>query len=402
MPARLRLFPLAALLFAACSSTPPAATTPVAEVTAAPQAAPPAAPAPAAKTWKIGAYLSLSGPDAAFGMETREGIDLAIDDVNARGGVKGRKLEVVFADDKSNPQATVDAVLRLIDASEVVALLGEVASSRSKAGGIVASKRGVPMITPASTNPDVTRIGPFVFRACFDDAVQGKAAARYVVQSAPKKRVALLTAADDLYSSTLASAFREEVARLGAPLTEVRFSRREADLTAAVQAIAREKPSLVYAPVYYDVMPAIVKAAKAAGLRGDQLVGSDGWSSNELLAGAGDLLEGAVFTDHWHPDAPWPASRAFVTAYRERFKHDPSAIAALGHDAARLLADAVARAGADTPEAIRQALSETRDLAAATGTISMGKGGEPEKDVVLVRIEKRQFRYHTAIRPSAP
>ena len=171
--------------------------------------------AAASNEWKVGAYLSLSGAETGFGTSTKEGIELAIEEVNAKGGVKGKKIKMIFEDDKSNPQEASNKVLQLIDRDKVVALLGEVASSRSKAGGIVANKKKIPMITPSSTNPDVTQVGPFVFRVCFTDDVQGQMGARFVSEKLGKKKVAILYASDDLYSSGLANEFRSEAKKLG-------------------------------------------------------------------------------------------------------------------------------------------------------------------------------------------
>ncbi len=131
-----------------------------------------AAPASAAE-WKIGSFLSLSGAETQFGVETKEGIELAVDEVNKKGGVKGKPIKMVFEDDKTNPQEATNKVLQLIDRDKVIAILGEVASARSRAGGIVANRAKIPMITPSSTNLDVTKVGPFVFRVCFTDDVQG-------------------------------------------------------------------------------------------------------------------------------------------------------------------------------------------------------------------------------------
>jgi branched-chain amino acid transport system substrate-binding protein len=245
-------------------------------------------------------------------------------------------------------------------------------------------------------------VGPFVFRACFDDVRQGKAAARYVVENARNKRIGLIFASDDPYSSGLAGAFRDEAAKRGAYLVEQRILHDETNPIAQLGAIARHNPDLVYVPVYYTMVPGIAKAARAAGIDGRRLVGSDGWEASQLLDEAGDLLEGAVFTDHWVADAPWPASRAFVAAYRRRFQRDPSTVAALGHDAAKLLADAIGRAENGSREAVQRALATTRGFEGATGTISMGPGGEPDHAVVIVRIEARRFHHHTIVRPDAP
>src|SRR5262245_24156721 len=174
---------------------------------ASPQGTGSAAPA---TEWRVGAYFSLSGAETQFGVDSKEGIELAVDEVNKAGGVRGKPIKVLFEDDKTNPQEATNKVLQLIDRDKVVAILGEVASSRSKAGGIVANKKKVPMITPSSTNPDVTKVGPFVFRVCFTDDVQGQMGAQFIINSMGKKKVALLFASDDLYSSGLAKEFREE------------------------------------------------------------------------------------------------------------------------------------------------------------------------------------------------
>lgn len=163
-----------------------------------------AGPAAADTEWKVGVYLGLSGPDAQFGIQTQEGIQLAVDEINAAGGIKGKKIKILIEDDKGNPTEANNKVLQLIDRDKVIAILGEVASSRSKPAGIVANSKKIPMITPSSTNADVTKVGPFVFRVCFIDDVQGLAGARFVANTLGKKKVAVIYATDDLYSSGLA------------------------------------------------------------------------------------------------------------------------------------------------------------------------------------------------------
>ena len=169
----------------------------------------------AGPSYRVGAFLSLSGPESQFGNDTKDGIQLAVDEINKAGGVKGKPIKIIFEDDKSSPQDATNKVLQLIDRDKVVAILGEVASARSKAGGIVANKKKIPMITPSSTNAEVTKVGPFVFRVCFIDDFQGKAGAQFVVSTLGKKKVAILYASDVLYSSGLAKEFRDEVKKLG-------------------------------------------------------------------------------------------------------------------------------------------------------------------------------------------
>jgi branched-chain amino acid transport system substrate-binding protein len=355
-------------------------------------------PTPATPEWRVGAYLSLSGPQTQFGQDTREGIELAIDEVNKAGGVKGKPIKLLVEDDKSNNLEANNKVLQLIDRDKVVALLGEVASERSKAGGIVANRKKVPMITPSSTNPDVTKSGPFAFRVCFTDDAQGQAGARFVAKTLQKKKVAILFASDDLYSSGLAKDFREEAKKLGLEIVaEKSFLKTETNFTTFITELRDAKPDIIYAPIYYNAMIPVARQAKAAGVKGDMFLGGDGWHADALVKDAGEEMAGAYLTDHFAPDIPKEASKNFVKAYQDRFHHDPSALAAQGYDAAKLLADAMKRSKADTPESIRDAIAETKDFQGATGTISINAERNADKPIVIVQIKDGKFTYHSTI-----
>jgi branched-chain amino acid transport system substrate-binding protein len=348
--------------------------------------------------YKVGAFLSLSGAETQFGVDTKEGIELAVEEVNAKGGVKGKPIKVVFEDDKTNPNEATNKVLQLIDRDKVVAILGEVASSRSRAGGIVANRKKIPMITPSSTHPDVTKIGPFVFRVCFTDDIQGKMGAQFMVTTMKKKKVALLFASDDLYSTGLANEFREEVKKLGAELViEKSFLKTETNFTTFITEIRDASPELIYAPIYYNAMGPIARQAKASGLKGEMFVGGDGWHADSLIESAGDEMEGAYFTTHFTPDVPWPDAQAFVTRYKEKFKREPTALAAMGYDAAKVLADALGRAKSDTPEALRDAIQETKNFQGATGSISINAERNADKAIVIAQIKGKKFIYHSSV-----
>jgi branched-chain amino acid transport system substrate-binding protein len=348
--------------------------------------------------WKVGAFLSLSGAETQFGMDTKEGIELAVEEVNAKGGVKGKPIRVIFEDDKTNPNEATNKVLQLIDRDKVIAILGEVASSRSRAGGIVANRKKVPMITPSSTHPDVTKIGPFVFRVCFTDDLQGKMGAQFMATTMGKKKLALLFASDDLYSSGLATEFRDEVKRLGAELIiEKSFLKSETNFTTFINEIRDAKPDLIYAPIYYTAMVPIARQAKASGIKGELFVGGDGWHADSLLESAWEEMEGAYFTTHFTSDVPWPDAKAFVTKYQAKFKHEPTALGAMGYDAAKVLADAIGRAKADTAEALREAIQETKGFQGATGTISINAERNADKPIVIAQIKGKKFTYHSTV-----
>jgi branched-chain amino acid transport system substrate-binding protein len=353
---------------------------------------------PGQDVWKVGAYLSLSGAETQFGVDTKEGIELAFEEVNQAGGIKGKNVKILFEDDKTNPQEATNKVLQLIDRDKVVAILGEVSSSRSKAGGIVANKKKIPMITPSSTHPEVTQVGPFVFRVCFTDDMQGRMGAEFIVNKLGKKRIAQLFTSDDLYSSGLAHEFRQHVKRLGGEIViEKSFLESETNFTTYITEIRDAKPDMIYAPIYYTAMVPVARQAKAAGVKGEMFVGGDGWDADTLLIDAGDELEGAYFTNHYAPDVPWPNSRQFVAKYKERFKREPTSAAAMGYDAAKVLADAIGRAKDDTPDAIRQAIQETTGFQGATGTISIDANRNADKPLVVVQIKGKKFTYHSTV-----
>ncbi len=355
--------------------------------------------APAAMTeWRVGAYLSLSGENTAFGIDTREGIELAVDDINKAGGIKKKPMKVLFEDDKSNANEANNKVLQLIDRDKVVALLGEVASARSRAGGIVANKKKIPMITPSSTNPDVTRVGPFVFRVCFTDDVQGQMGAEFVIHKLGKKKIAILFASDDLYSSGLAKEFRDYAKKIGGEIViEKSFLQKETNFTTYINEIKDAKPEIIYAPIYYQAMVPIARQASAVGIKGDMFVGGDGWDAEVLINDAGKEMDGAYFTNHYAPGVPWPNAQKFLTQYTERFKRSPTSLAAMGYDAAMLLADAIGRAKTDTPESIRDAIAATKDFPGATGNITINAERNADKAIVIVQIKDKKFTYHSMV-----
>jgi branched-chain amino acid transport system substrate-binding protein len=342
----------------------------------------------------VGAYLSLSGSDSTFGTDTRDGIDLALEEVNAAGGIKGKKVKVLYEDDKSNPQEASNKVRQLIDRDKAVAILGEVASSRSMAGGLICNTKKVPMVTPSSTAVEVTKDREYVFRVCFTDAQQGDVAARFVKEKLGKNKVGLLYVAQDNYSSGLAQSFKESFTKAGGTIVADKgYQKGETNFTTHLETLKASNPDVIFAPVYYNDMVQIARQAKQVGIPGNQFVGGDGWDSSNLIEGAGAELEGAYFTNHYAPDVPWPNSQSFLGAFAKKYGHQPSSLAAQGYDAAKLLFDAIARASEPTPEAIKNALAETKDFQGATGTLTIDKNHNANKPIVVVQVKDRSFKY---------
>ena len=347
---------------------------------------------------QVGAFLSLSGSDSTFGTDTRDGIELAVEEVNGAGGVKGKKVKVLYEDDKSTTQEASQKVRQLIDRDKVVAILGEVASSRSLAGGLIANTSHVPMVTPSSTAVDVTKGREWVFRTCFTDDQQGQVAARFVYNELKKKKVGVFYAAQDTYSSGLARSFRDELKKLGGEIAiDKGYQKGETNFTTYLNELKAANPEIIFVPNYYNEMVQIARQAKQAGIPGSMFMGGDGWDSANLIEGAGAELDGAYFTNHYAPDGPSQSSKQFLTTFQGKYKHQPSSLSAMGYDATRLLFDAIGRATEVTPEAIRKALSETKDFQGATGTMTMDKDRNVNKPIVIVKIANKKFTYASQV-----
>jgi branched-chain amino acid transport system substrate-binding protein len=385
-----------AALLAACAACAAGSEIPTVVI---PPEPPPESTAQPAGRWKVGAYLSLSGPGRRRSIEMKEGIELAVAEINETGGVKSRPLEINYTDDQTNPSLVTNRVVELINIQRVIALLGDI-SAQSMSGATLADKSRIPILAPFSAEAQVTTIGPFVFRACAAEDAQARLTASFMMSTLGKKRLGLLYPADDPYSIGLARAFREEATRLGADaIIERSFGKDDISFAMLVLELMDEQPDVVYAPIEPGLMARVARTAMIAGVKGDMFFGAGAWGSGDLVREAGEALEGSFFADHWAPDAPLPASQAFVSKFRERYQREPGTPAALGYDAARILADAILRASASTPEAIRDALEETRGHSGVTGTISMDKAHNVEKPIFVRRIERGKLVYFTTLEP---
>ncbi len=353
----------------------------------------------AGREWVVGAYLPLTGSDSQFGAETRQGIELALDAINSAGGVRERKLRVVFADDKSAPTEVSKVVRDLIERDHVLALIGEVASARSIAGALIASQKRVPMITPSSTNATVTAAGDYAFRTCFIDEAQGAAAAEFAVRVRKLRKLAMVFAENDVYSTLLAESFRTSVKSFGAKIVvEKKVDDSSLDFAAVVKDLKAAAPYMIYAPLYYRQMLALGREAKRAGIDGSMFLGGDGWSGDQRLL---DELEGGYFTDHWAEGFPTAVSKRFVTAYRDRYAAAPTSLAAAGYDATRVLVDAMTRARTLGGEQLREALAATRAFPGVTGPITINDARDSDKPLSVVQIVNKTARYVDVVGPGA-
>jgi branched-chain amino acid transport system substrate-binding protein len=346
---------------------------------------------------RVGHFASLTGDTATFGRSADRGIRMAIDEVNAKGGVLGRPIEVITEDDRSVTEEARSAAQKLIQRDGVVALLGEVASSRSLAAAPEAQRAGVPMISPASTNPRVTEVGDLVFRTCFIDPFQGAVMARFAHEDLGARRVAILFDFKQDYSVGLADFFRKTFQELGGEIVaDERYTSGDIEFRAQLTTIRSAKPDAIFVPGYYTEVGLIAKQARELGID-VPLLGGDGWDSDKTLEIGGAAVDGYYFSTHYAADSDDPRVREFVERYRAETSEQPDAMAALGYDAAHILADAITRAGSTDGPALRAAIAATKDYAGVTGRITIDGQRNAVKDAVVLKIEDGRFRYHRTI-----
>jgi branched-chain amino acid transport system substrate-binding protein len=349
---------------------------------------------------RIGLFGSETGGTATFGVSTKEGVLLALDEINSKGGVLGRQIQIISEDDQSKPEEAKTAVEKLINRDKVVALIGEVASSRSLAAAPVAQAAGIPMLSPSSTNPKVTQVGDCIFRACFIDPFQGSAMAKYALGDLKLKKFAILYDVKNDYSVGLKQFFSEYVkANGGEILTELGYSEGDTDFKAQLTKIRKAKPEAIYVPGYYTEVGSICKQARQLGIT-VPLMGGDGWDSDKTAEMGGDAINGCFFTNHYSPEDQSPAVQDFVRAYKSRYNGKlPDAMAILGYDSMKIMADAIVRAGSADPKAIRNALATTKDFRAASAVITIDENRNARKAIVVLKIENRVFRFVQSIAP---
>lgn len=369
----------------------------------------------------IGEYGSLSGGDATFGQSTKAGVEVALDELIAQkqGKIGGMMVRVVVEDDQGRPEEAASVVQKLINQDRVIAVLGEVASSRSLAGGPICQKNSVPMISPSSTNPGVTQIGDFIFRMCYLDDFQGQVMARFASQNLGLKRVAMLKDIKNDYSVALAQFFTAEFVKNGGSIeVEQSYQSGDQDFRAQLTAIKARKPEAIILPGYYTEAGLIGRQARELGLT-VPIIGGDGWESEKLLEIGGEAMNGCYYANHWALDQPNPELQAFLNAYRAKFKSDPDAIGGLAYDAASVLFRSMEKLAADDPatfaalgsskagtDARKVATTRLRDLIAATsghvgatGTITLDQNRNPKKPIVMIAIKDGKKVFETAIAP---
>ena len=366
----------------------------------------------AANSIMIGEYGSLTGDNSTFGHSTDNGVELAVKAINAANGVNGHQLTVDVQDDAGTPDGASSVVKKIITSDKPTAVIGEVASTLSIQAGPICNAAKVPMISPSSTNPKVTQLGPYIFRVCFIDPFQGTAAAKFAIGTLHAKKAAILTDAGNDYSIGLTKFFTQSFTQQGGQIVLAQnYGKDDVDFSSQLTQIKATNPDILYVPGYYGQVGPIAKQARAIGLT-VPLLGGDGWDSPKLVEGAGGpgaALEGSYFTNHSSMSNPDPTIQKFVTAYKTAYGgQQPDALSALGYDSVGVLVDAIKRTPApadgdysslDYRTKLRDAIASTKSYKGITGTITIGPDRNAVKPAMVLQVHGSDYKYVTTINP---
>jgi len=336
---------------------------------------------------KVGHLASLTGSEATFGQSTDRGIALAAEEKNAAGGVLGRPVEIVVVDDQSKNQEVNNCMVKLIQQDKVVAVVGEIASSNTIAAAPQAQRNKIPLVSPGSTNPEVTKKGDYIFRVCYTDQYQGQVIAEFAYERLAVRKAAIITDQASAYSINLSKIFKDEFEKLGGKvLREVHYKKTDSDYNAQINQALQAEPDVLVLTGYYTNVGNIIQTARKAGFHGP-CVGGDGWDSDTLYQIGGKALDNTYFTNHYSPEDPSPRIRDFIAKYKSKHGGVPDAMAVLGYDAAMVVFDAIQRAGSTEGPKIRDALAATKDFQGLSGTITIDANRDAKKPIVIIGIK---------------
>jgi branched-chain amino acid transport system substrate-binding protein len=354
----------------------------------------------AAEPIKLGHYGSLTGKDGAFGAATRKGVLLAIEEINAKGGVLGRPLQYLVEDTQSKAGEAVTAVKKLISRDKVVAVIGANSSATSLEAAPICQNYKIPMMAISSTNPKVTEIGDYIFRICFIDPFQGAVLAKFAATSLHAKHIALLTSVSSPYSVGLSDVLRHDfVARGGEIVAEQKYSEGDKDFRAQLTALRSTKPDVVAVTGFYAEAALICKQARELGIT-VPFIGGDGWEAPQLIELGGKAVEGTYYSTYFSAENDAPEVRSFVDRYKARWDHEvPEAVAALGYDAVYLIAAAMTKAGTTDNVALRAAIASTKDFPGVTGRTTIDAKRNSAKAAVMLTVKNGRTQFFESVTP---
>ncbi len=347
---------------------------------------------------RIGGVGPVTGEAATFGVSTKNGMTMAVEEWNEKGGILGRRIRLIFEDDKGDPAEGATVYTKLIQQDRVVAIVGTVMSKVTLAGAPIAQAARVPMISPTSTNERVTLVGDYIYRACFIDPFQGTVGAKFAYDYLKARTAACIFDVGNDYTKGLSENFRATFEKLGGKVVAYEgHPSGTTDFKAQLTKIVQAKPDMVYVSDYYNDVGLIAKQIRELGFKGP-LVGGDGWDSPDLVKIGGTAVENGFFTNHYAPEDSRPIVQDFVKKYSAKFKGTPDALAALAYDAMYIMLDAIKRAGKTDGPAIRDALKAT-DLGVVSGQVKFDANRNPIKSAVIIEMKDGKQVYKTTVNP---
>ncbi|MDR2798519.1 MAG: ABC transporter substrate-binding protein [Treponema sp.] len=351
-------------------------------------------------TITIGGIFPLSGPVAVYGVEARNGIELAIEEVNAAGGINGQKLVLISEDDEGNPEKTVNAYKKLTAKDKATIIIGSLTSGCTQAITSLAQTQKVLLVAPAATMASITDTGDFIFRACFIDPFQGTVGGLFAATDIGAKKAAVLYDNGNDYSVGLTDNFVATFEQQGGTIVaKESYITGDVDFNAQLTKIKSAEPEVVYLPDYYSTVSLIAKQLRAQGVTAP-IVGADGWDG--LTENAGDEVLNGFYSNHYASDSTDPKVVNFVKAYQGKFKSVPVSFAALGYDSLYLIRDAILRAGSTDSSKVRDALAQTKG-SYVTGNLTFDAKRNPIKSAVMVELVKNNGKlttvYKTTVNP---
>lgn len=346
-------------------------------------------------TIKIGINYELSGPVATYGQASLDGIKMAMEEINAAGGIKGKKIELKEYDNKSEPAEATTLATKLMTSDKVVAVLGPATSGNFKATIPIATKDKVPVISGSATADDVTvddkGVKEYAFRTCFNDSFQGNAMANFASKKLNKTKAVMIVDSSSDYSKGLAENFKKTFTANGGTIVgEEAYVTKDTEFNPILTRIKNQDFDVIYLPGYYNEAGKIIKQARALQITAPVL-GGDGFDSPVLLEQAGaTALNDVYFTNHYSSLDQDPKVVKFIADFKAKYNSEPNAFHALGYDTMKFLADAIGRASAVDGESIKTALAETKDFSAVTGTFSVDGNHNPVKAIVVIGLKDGQ------------
>lgn len=341
----------------------------------------------------IGGLAPLTGSVAQYGVAVDNAVKLAVDDINAKGGILGKTIKYISYDEKGDPTEATNAYTRLVDQDKIVALIGDVTSAPCEAVAQQAARDKLPMITPSGTSEAITTYGENVFRACFIDPYQGQLMASYASKKLNAKTAAILFDNGDPYSSGIADAFEAAAKALGMTITNKEgYASKSTDFNSQLTKIKAGNPDVLLLPVYYNDVVLIAKQAKDQGLTAT-LLGADGWDgvAAQLDAASADVVKNAYFCSQYSASSSDPALQNFLKTYKEKYNEEPNMFAVLGYDAMQIMAAAIEKAGTTNSAAVIKALRET-NYKGLTGTTTFDDKRNPVREAIITSFDGLNYK----------